>query len=77
MEDLEFNTSYEWIIIEPGVLNLHTTNISVVMSENYGFYYVSRNNKPVTAKGMYYTIEAAKKAAIQYKEELMNMGFEP
>lgn len=71
------NNPEEWMLIEPGVLNLVTTDVCIVYRPDHSIYYIRWNGKPVVAKGMYYSLEGAKIAALNYVQELLNMGLEP
>lgn len=73
----EDNNPEEWMLIEPGVLNLVTTDVCIVYRPDHSIYYIRWNCKPVVAKGMYYSLEGAKIAALNYVQELLNMGLEP
>lgn len=73
----EDNNPEEWMLIEPGVLNLVTTDVCIVYRPDHSIYYIRWNGKPVVAKGMYYSLEGAKIAALSYVQELLNMGLEP
>jgi len=80
MEDEQENfdtNSIEWMLISPGILNLITTDVCIVYRPDHSVYYLQWGGKPVLAKGMYYSLEGAKFAALSYTQELLNMGLDP
>jgi len=76
-DDFDPDSPVEWILVEPGVLNLITTDVCIVYRPDHSIYYIRWNGKPVVAKGMYYSLDGAKYAALAYVQELLNMGLEP
>ena len=74
---MDFDLESEWVITEPGTLNLYTTDVSVAYHPVHGIYFITRRGKIVNTKGMHYSLETAKKFAIAHVHDLLRMGYEP
>jgi hypothetical protein len=72
-----FDLEPEWVVTEPGILNLCTTDVSVAYHPTYGVYYITWKGKAVNTKGMHYSLESAKEFAISHVHDLLRMGYEP
>lgn len=74
---LDFDLEPEWLVTSPGVLNLHTTDVSIAYHPSYGVYYIMWKGKAVHSKGMHFSLESAKEIALAYVHDLLRMGYEP
>lgn len=65
-----------WEVVEPGVIRLVHTNITIVRSLE-GRYQVNWNGRRQAGLGEIYSLDRAKKDATKLVNELLVMGDEP
>lgn len=62
-----------WTLIEPGLLQMDTTNLCIRYDAAWGLFRVEHNGAPLASHN-YHTLETAKRKTYHYARDMFEMG---